>query len=134
MMEDMEFDIKHERLWKKRIINVLEDLAAEVADDLDNCDSDDIMAISNYATTAKADLQQNKAAWTKDVFNTKAIEHIQELLIKIRRVDPTEFVCEIDVDSPLNTQGKLCLHFISSLSVLENYPLISRDSFCLPGQ
>ena len=104
-MEDMEFDIKHERLVKKRIINVLKDLAEEVADDLNYCDSDDIMDISNYATTAQEDLQQNKDGWTKDVFNTKAIEHIQELLIKIRRVDPTEFVCEIDVDSSLNTQG-----------------------------
>ena len=121
----MEFDIKHERLVKKRIINVLKDLAEEVADDLNYCDSDDIMDISNYATTAQEDLQQNKNGWTKDEFNTKAIEHIQELLIKIRRVDPEEFVCEIDVDSSLNTQGMST--FLSSLSVLENYPLISRD-------
>ena len=102
-MEDMEFDIKHERLDKTQIIDILENLAAEVADDLDNCDSDDIMAISNYATTAKADLQQNKDARTKDVFNTKAIEHIQELLIKIERVDPEKFRCDIDEDSPNST-------------------------------
>ena len=108
MMEDMELDVKHQSIGKNKIIEILKDLADKVALDLNSCDSDDIREISNYANNARIYLQENKDRWTKEYFDDRAIEYIKELGTRFERLDPSEFVCEVEVTSPLNSQGMSC--------------------------
>ena len=112
MMEDMELDIKHQSIGKNKIIEILKDLADKVAIDLNSCDSDDIREISNYANTARIQLQQNKDGWTKEYFDDRAIEYIKELGTRFEGLDASEFLCEVEVSSPLNSQGMSIVYCI----------------------
>ena len=112
MMEDMELDIKHQSIGKNKIIEILKDLADKVAIDLNSCDSDDIREISNYANTARIHLQQNKDGWTKEYFDDRAIEYIKELGTRFEGLDASEFLCEVEVSSPLNSQGMSIVYCI----------------------
>ena len=102
MIEDLQRDIKHQRLSDTDITEIFKAISEKVNEDFrDSCRSSEIQDVSNYAKNAWEDLNEN-LGMTRSNFYAKTGEHLKQLGDKFEDLDEEDFICEVDEDSPIS--------------------------------
>ena len=104
LVADAVSDIDKGNLKRADMISVLEEIADQLDEDAENCDTS-ANEIGNIASHARSASVTMKDLEKSAIFTNKVKKFFGELETMLRNLDDSDLVCEVGNDSPLASRG-----------------------------